>query len=135
MDTRTDFVTMPAMRTVRTAVLGMFASALIMAACAKGAESGDDTGDDTGDPDAPVTDDIDAPVSTIDANVNPPVDGNQTPDAFVPPPPDAFVPPPDAAVVNPPFCDANDQCVEPGTCCFVLACVEGTAIGSACFPA
>ena len=118
------------MRSVRLAVLGLFASTLVMVACAKGGQSQDDTGD----PDAPVIDDIDARVSSFDANVNPTVDANHTPDAFVPPPPDAFVPPPDAAVVNPPFCDANDDCVEAGTCCFVLACVPGVAVGSACFP-
>jgi hypothetical protein len=57
----------------------------------------------------------------IDARVNPMFDANHTPDAFVPPPPDAFVPPPDASPVNPLFCDANSQCVEPDTCCFVFA--------------
>jgi hypothetical protein len=118
------------MRTGR--IVGLWLASLAIYACAKG---GAPVGDDVQDPDARVTVDaqpqIDGPITpTVDARVDAAI---QPPDAFVPPP-DATPPPPDAAVVNPPFCDSNDDCVEPDTCCFVVACVPGLAIGSACFP-
>jgi len=130
LDSRAHFVTMPAMRSGRVAVVWVITSTLITYACAKGgASSGDDTGS------------VDAPVHAVDARVTtdaPHVDASHLPDAAHPPDaahlPDAFVPHPDANVVNPPFCSANAECVEPGTCCFVVTCVPGLAIGSACFP-
>jgi hypothetical protein len=120
------------------------ASAMVLAfvaACAKGGMSDDDDGDDVSPIDAPEQDVDSPPQVTADANVSLP-DGSgpadafvpPPPDAFVPPPPDAFVPPPDASPMNPPFCDANADCVEPGTCCFLVACVPGTPIGAQCFP-
>ena len=126
------------MRTGRLAVVWVIATSLLAYACAKGGGAADDTtGDDTAADDQPADDSgddssqPDAPESTADAR--PPADARV--DAFIPPPPDAFVPPPpDAAVSNPPICDANSDCVEPDTCCFLLVCVDGTAIGAGCFP-
>ena len=94
---------------------------IVVAACATGGSSARDQPTD-----APVSSPHDAP-RPHDAAVH---------DA---PPADAFVfhdaPPQSVDAGNPLFCSDNTQCVVSGTCCFVAACVAGTAVGvNLCFP-
>ena len=79
----------------------------------------------------------------VDAPPNTPHDAPRSHDGprsiDAPPTLDAFVPhdgpPPAVDAGNPLFCSDNTQCVVPATCCFVAACVPGTAVGvNLCFP-
>jgi hypothetical protein len=94
---------------------------LVVAACATGGPSNEALKQD-----ASTNEPKDAP--NVNHDAIPPIDSSTPIDAFVPP--DA---PPDAASGG--FCQDNTQCLAPGECCFVLACVAGTAVGNTlCFP-
>ena len=112
---------MPATMQVVTRLLLL---AAFLMACATGGSGA--TGDDV-QPKQDAAVKQDAPVSIdarmIDAHV-PPIDG---------PPIDAPPPPIDAPPQGGGFCQANADCIA-AECCFVVACVPGTRIGSACFP-
>jgi hypothetical protein len=79
--------------------------------------------------------DADVDTNTGGKHDAPPFDATPPTDGAVDsmPPIDAMMPP--DASGNPLFCSDNTQCVDPGTCCFIAACVAGTAVGNnLCFP-